>query len=354
MKKRILPFFACPLCKRSFYMDVKQSNGKHIEEGELICKGCGEIFKISNGVPRLVVEEEMDSNVKQTSESFDVKWRRHPRFGFDGSSAVSHYNWYYEKYHWTKEEFESFLSAKRLILDAGCGTGHDVALYASMTKGEVFGIDISGSVDLAYQNTKSIENVHIIQGDILNLPFKTGLFDFITSEGVLHHTPSTKLALKSLAGCLEERGDIQIYVYKRKAPIREFCDDYIRKYTTGLSQEECWGVCKAITMLGKELSNLKAEIGVPDISVLQIRKGRYDLQRFIYYNFLKCFWNDDFSFEENVMTNFDWYHPKYAHRHTPEEVKEWFRELGLKILIFDVGESGISVRAKKNTANENR
>lgn len=214
-------------------------------------------------------------------------------------------------------------------------------------RGGVIRIDLSDCVDLAYQNTKSLDNAHIIHADILNPPFKEGLFEFVTSEGVLHHTPSTRSALESIVRSLQKGGVIQIYVYKKKAPIREFCDDYIREHTTNLSPEECWKVCEAITALGRELSSLEIEIEVPDIPILQIKQGRYDLQRFIYYHFMKCFWNDDFSYEENVMTNFDWYHPKYAHRHAPKDVKEWFRELGLEIAVFDVGESGISVRGEK-------
>lgn len=347
MRRKILPYLICPICKSDLSLDIiEQTDGEHIEEGELICKNdnCAKIYKISKGVPHLLVEE-VDTNVKQTSESFNVKWNLFPRFGFDGSSAESHYKWYYEKYHWTKEKFKLFLSTKRLILDAGCGTGHDVALYAGMAKGDVFGIDISGSVDLAYQNTKTLDNVHIIQADILNLPFKDGIFDFIASEGVLHHTPSTKLAFESLVKCLTIGGEIQIYVYKQKAPLREFSDDYIRERTTKFSYDECWKVCKGITELGKELSNLKIDIEVPDIPILQIKQGKYDIQRFIFYYFMKCFWNDKFSFDENVMTNFDWYHPKYAHRHTPKEVKGWLNRL--ETVVFDVGDSGITVRAIK-------
>ncbi|MCK4526055.1 methyltransferase domain-containing protein [candidate division WOR-3 bacterium] len=345
MRKNILSYLVCPVCKSDLSIKVEQTDGEHIEEGELICKNnnCGKIFRITNGVPRLLVEEK-DSNVKQTSNSFNVKWNWYPRFGFDGSSAESHYKWYNEKYHWTKEKFKSFLSTKRLILDAGCGTGHDVALYANMTRGEVFGVDI-GSADLAYQNTKSLSNTHIIQADVLNLPFEKGLFDFIASEGVLHHTSSTKLAFESLVNCLTTRGEIQIYVYKQKAPIREFSDDYIREITTKLSPEECWKVCEGITKLGKEISDLKIDIKVPDIPVLRIKQGKYDIQRFIFYHFLKCFWNDDFSFDENVMTNFDWYHPKHAHRHTPDEVKGWFTDM--EIVVFDIGDSGITVRGIK-------
>jgi hypothetical protein len=49
----------------------------------------------------------------------------------------------------------------------------------------------------------------------------------------------------------------------------------------------------------------------------------------------------------NVMTNFDWYHPLHAHRHTPEEVRGWCVELGLQVERFDVVESGISVLARR-------
>ncbi|MBI3272619.1 MAG: hypothetical protein HYZ53_26755 [Planctomycetes bacterium] len=42
------------------------------------------------------------------------------------------------------------------------------------------------------------------------------------------------------------------------------------------------------------------------------------------------------------MINFDWYHPRYAFRHTPEEVRGWFEAHGFRVERFDVIESGIS------------
>lgn len=296
----------------------------------------------------MVIEEKIDDWQKQTSGSFDFKWRFYPQFALGGESRKFHDEWFYKKYHWTSDEFKSFLSVKKLILDAGTGTGHDVAWYAGMTNGEVFGTDISGCVDVAYKNTESLSNAHIIQADILNLPFKEETFEFIASEGVLHHTPSTRLALENLVKILATGGEMQFYVYRKKGPIREFCDDYIRQYTTKLTPQECWRVCETFTKLGKALSDLKTNVEIPDdIPILQIKEGKYDLQRFIYNNFIKCFWNDGLSYEENVLTNFDWYHPKYAHRHTPEEVKKWLEELGLKTIVFDTSESGLSVRAIK-------
>ena len=84
-----------------------------------------------------------------------------------------------------------------------------------------------------------------------------------------------------------------------------------------------------------------------DVPLLGIRAGRYDIQRLIYWNFAKMFWNDQLSLEENHHVNFDWYHPRYAHRHTEEEVRGWCSEGNLKIVHFDAQESGFTVRAVK-------
>ena len=62
----------------------------------------------------------------------------------------------------------------------------------------------------------------------------------------------------------------------------------------------------------------------------------------------KCFWNEDYDFNTNVAINLDWYRPKYAWRHTPEEVRGWCEEANLTIEHFDVCDSGISVRGCKS------
>jgi len=115
-----------------------------------------------------------------------------------------------------------------------------------------------------------------------------------------------------------------------------------------MSPEECLRTCQGITNLGKALSELNVKIQIPeDIPILQIKAGTYDLQRFIYWHMLKCYWNETLDWDMNCITNFDWYHPLHAHRHSPEEVQEWCAAENLEIVNFDVVESGISVLARK-------
>jgi len=232
--------------------------------------------------------------------------------------------------------------------DIGRGLGRDSSWFADLCKGEVFGIDISESVDIAYKRFGDKSNLHLIQADLTKLPFKRNFFDFISCDQVIHHTPNPKASFMYLVELLKERGTICVYTYKKKAPIREFCDDYIRKQSTNMSVEECMKLSKAITMLGRSLSDMNAELEVPeDIPILGIKAGKYNLQRFFYWNILKCFWNDEMGLDYSIAVNFDWYHPKYAYRYTPKEIESWMDEAGLTIKNFDIIPSGISVRAEK-------
>jgi len=134
----------------------------------------------------------------------------------------------------------------------------------------------------------------------------------------------------------------------KKGPIREFSDDYIRSITVNMTEKECLEFSKDMANLGKTLSKLKKKIRIErDIPILNIKKGVYDVQRFFYWNFVKCWWSDDVPFYQSVATNYDWYFPKFAYRHTPEEVKKWFSQSQLKIKYFKEIESGLSITGKK-------
>jgi SAM-dependent methyltransferase len=185
--------------------------------------------------------------------------------------------------------------------------------------------------------------VHVIQGDVQRLPFAAETFDYVSSDQVLHHTPDTFTSFAAIRRLARPGAPVAIYVYRQKGPIREFADDFIRERTTRMSAEDCYAFCRSVTELGRALTNVRAEVDVPEpIPMLAIEAGPQDVQRFVYWNVMKCFWNDDYDFETNVIVNFDWYHPHFAYRHTLDEVKGWFDELGLELERIDESLSGIS------------
>jgi hypothetical protein len=170
----------------------------------------------------------------------------------------------------------------------------------------------------------------------------------IFSEGALHHTSSTEKTLKYLSKLLLPGGIFLFYVYRKKGPIREFVDDYIRNYLKDFSDEEAWQKLIPLTKLGKSLGELNIEVNVPeDIPYLGIKSGKMDVQRLFYWCIFKAFYKPDFTLDEMNHINFDWYRPLNCQRHTPEEIRQWCKEAGLIIERINIEEAGITCVAKK-------
>ena len=115
-------------------------------------------------------------------------------------------------------------------------------------------------MDFAYKKYGKLSNVHFLQADLRQLPFKKSFFDYIYSDQVLHHTKNTGTSFKYLTKFLTINGHISIYVYNKKAPVREYVDDYIRNKTVKMSVKDCTEFSKQMAFLGKSLSQLKKKI----------------------------------------------------------------------------------------------
>ena len=347
MKISLVDVLRCPATGAPLrVIDAEPDGCPEIVSGRLVTD-TGREYAIVDGVPILLLPETFAEGQAETRASFSEKWRLAP--GYREATKPHYVQWYLDRYGFeTVDGLRRFLSPKRRVLDAGTGHGRDVELFAQHSSATVFGVDISNGIYNAYRDLGQLPAVNLIQADLATLPFPAGFFDFISCDQVIHHTPDTRRSLARLAGHLAPGGHLGFYVYKKKAPIREFSDDYIRSFTVGMSVDDCMKVSEAITKFGKSLSDLKVTIDVPeDIPILGIKAGTHDLQRFIYWHVFKCYWNDTMDWDSNVITNFDWYHPLHAHRHTPDEVRAWCAENRLDVVHFQEVESGISVLCQK-------
>ena len=206
------------------------------------------------------------------------------------------------------------------------------------------------TAQLAPVAPKFCVNPILSQADINNLPYRDESFDVIVSNGVFHHTPNTKISLKNSLKKLKVGGFCIFYIYKKKPPIREFSDDYIRSKISNLPYDEAYEKIKTITNFGKSLSEKNSDIIIPsDIEFLGIKKGTYNLQRFFYDNFFKCFWNKDWGYDYSNLVNIDWYHPKYCWRHTKEEILLWCNDMDLSIKYIKELESGYACFVEKTS-----
>jgi hypothetical protein len=108
-----------------------------------------------------------------------------------------------------------------------------------------------------------------------------------------------------------------------------------------------WEFSEQLTELGRRLSDLKISFESPDIPLLGIKGGKYDIQRFIYWNFLKCFWKEEWGFDLSKSTNYDWYAPSNAKRFSKSEFLSMVTENNLTITYLHEEEACYSGRFKK-------
>jgi len=345
LKPSLVNFLICPRCKRKFVLKLLKKNHGEILTGSLKCSNRHK-FDIKNGIPRLLVDK--TSDFIKTEKAFSSKWKKY----YKTYQSKKWYNftqkWFLNRFGWKNvKNFNKFLNTRHYILDVGTGIGNSAKRFSANSNAQVFAIDASDSIDFAHKKYGNIKNIHFIQADIRQLPFKKKFFDFICADQVLHHTKNTETSFKYLTKFLQKNGIISIYVYNKKQPLREFADDYIRKRTTKMSEKDCIKFSIDMTYLGKTLAELRRKIRIRrDIPILNIKAGTYDVQRFVYWNVLKCFWAEDGNFDRSVGVNYDWYYPKYAWRHTSQEVRKWHHDVGLRIIHLQEIESGISITGK--------
>lgn len=298
------------------------------------------------------LRKKYSGNQQQTADIFGFKWAKRDTYDSDAMKQMAR-DWQLERYGKHCQTLLDWLDQgdKKIIMDAGCGSAFSALLFFNdhLKKHDYLGVDISTAVNVAKErfNERGYP-ADFIQTSVLELPFSDASLDMIFSEGVLHHTDSTEEAIKYLSKKLKKGGKFLFYVYAKKAPIREFTDDFIREKIQNMSDQEAWEALEPLTKLGKTLAELKLEINVEEeIPFLGIKKGKIDIQRFFYWYVCKMYYREDFTLDEMNHINFDWFRPLNCHRQTPEQVKQWCNEAGLQIEHINVQESGISVIATK-------
>jgi len=287
VKASLLELVRSPIDGSELRLEGPHRDGDEITGGALV-DSAGTEFPIEDGVPLFAAENADDP-------TFAFKWSIiGDTYGHEEATRRSRRAWYLERFGYGSEERLADAVRGKLVLDAGCGSGVDTSMFADCG-GHVVAVDLSrAAAQATYRQAAGRPNVHVIQGDVQRLPFATGTFDYVSSDQVLHHTPDTFASLAALRGLVRPGGRIAIYVYRRKGPIREFTDDYIRERTTKMSPDECYAFCRGVTELGRALTRVGAEVDVPEpIPLLEIDAGAQDVQRFVYWNVMKCFWNDE-------------------------------------------------------------
>lgn len=218
---------------------VSKYDDKEIVEADLNCKKCEREYKVIRGIPRFAALEKIDKDKADTAENFGWQWTNFTQKD--------------EKYAqqllgWLQPVKPEFFEGK-VVLEGGCGKGRHTTLAADWGAEEVIGFDLSAAVETAYQATKHLKNVHIVQADIFRLPFKKN-FDYAFSVGVLHHTPDPKKAFTSLAGKVKIGGAISAWIYgeENNSWIINYVNPIRESFTSKIGQPTLFQLSKLPTV----------------------------------------------------------------------------------------------------------
>lgn len=374
MREHVIRQFSSPELRLNSTpkLQIYKRDGDHVEEG-VLWAGEEIWYPIIDGVPCFLtgaLEPDLTEFARKhslpprqntpqrveaaeqaiTNKTFSDKWRRFKSYGHEPQHQAFLFGWYAKKFGLNdQQELPAFYRDRKRVLEVGPGSGFNTKFIAENCTGEVVALDVSDAAHTTFENTRHLLNCTVVQADLMLAPFPDGHFDLIVADGVLHHTPNTRAAVEALYEKLAPGGQFYFYLYRKMGAARVFCDEYIRSHFMKLSPEKCYEACEGLTEFGRALSNLKATITLDKpIDVLGIPAGTHDVQRLIYYNFVKCFWNDSFDYETNNMVNFDWYHPHNAWQHTEDEVAGWLKAMGVKDYKFnDSNPNGISTLMRK-------
>lgn len=287
MWTRIVPFLACTDCAAS----LRREGDKR-----LICTGCGREFEVARGIPRLLPGAPVPATALRTVRAFERQWRTYAGlsrlFGKDRVDMAANLTG-----PRLSHRIDADWYAGRRVLDAGCGHGRYLEAFADLGA-EVVGVDVGDGPEIAGVPLDR-ENLSVVQGSVLDLPFRDGVFDLAFCDGVIHHTPDPARAYAELARVVKPGGAVYVWVYPREGTLREAVFSSARAVTTRLPGPVMRWLAFALAPL---------TIGVRSYS--GTRFGRA-------------------TWAECTQVVHDWLAPPIQSHHTYEEVAGWAAAAGL-------------------------
>lgn len=343
MHPRLMDLLACPMCAGSpFRLSIEQGGLDAIDYGVLTCSRCGADFPIVNDIPRCYPHSMSDFGRQRGSDK-DIRLD-------DGTLAQrATYNYWWQVMHTTHETYQESNSGLLLdtlsvtpddfigatILDAGCGNGRFTQVLRSMSAELVVAMDLGQGVEIAKEYQGDGPNVAYVQGSILNPPFKKGVFDWIFSWGVIHHTPYARQGFKQLSQIVGEGNHLGIYVYQLHPILTS--ENWSLMLLSLLRQ----------LVVIKPLRALCSRMSIS--STIRFFKPLWFIEKFFGFGFLGCHdesWPEKFDKRRYFRVVIDRFQSRFASEHTHEEVVRWFIQEGFQDLKISAHPQ-IGISAKK-------
>lgn len=337
MNDELLDLLACPGCRGGISLSsVVRRHSRRVMEGTLECRNCGQGYPVRGGIPRFVAGNVDDLEVR-VADLFGAEFSQFAANDDDFDSLAVRRGIFFSRTGLDPnvddigngDPFDllrlervglhadgSALKGK-VVLDAGCGGGRFTGII-SETASRTVGLDLGNQVERAFEPYAEDPRVDIVQGSVLAPPFQAGVFDVVVSLGVLHHTPAPPKGVERLAALLRPGGSLSLMVYPPEywgGVIREPFSRLVHFLLSRLAIDNALRVCRYILYpLGRLQQFLArrtwAKVVAAPLFLLPIPRHP--------------------SRSVMLATIVDYFCPPIITTHSPDEVRGWFSDAGLR------------------------
>jgi ubiquinone/menaquinone biosynthesis C-methylase UbiE/uncharacterized protein YbaR (Trm112 family) len=304
----------------------------YVDSGLLACSVCQLDFPVYKGLPVMLpyttrlheeFEQEFDARLRERRphrysnrepvqgerfvlSSFSTEWLA---YDFDGVIWEMDYADHERRFLAELGPFALKPRQRGTFMELGCGIGITTHLAQKNFDVDAVGVDLSLASMRAALRYRENPFLHFVQGSVFYLPFREATFDVIYSRGVLHHTYSTSKAFASLARYAKPGGATYLWVYGPKS----INDNLLRR-----------SLHTAERAVRKLLSG--RDSGVLANMILWPLAGAY-----VVFNHARRLADptiQPYNFQRARHAARDRFTPEFAHRHSSDEVLDWFRRAG--------------------------
>jgi SAM-dependent methyltransferase len=332
MRQILLDYIACPECTGDLEGNFEVWDGHEAMEGTLNCASCGTRYPLVRGVPRMNAAMKGLENVART---FGYEWRSFHEGEFEdetvfGRTPDEDWRYFLEGLGIEESELEG-----KAVLDAGCGSGRLTRQIGDHGAGIVIGVDMNDAVEHVYRSTRDADNVHIVQGNIMKLPFKNKVFDLVWSNGVIHHTPDAAACHLALSRMVKPGGTLYVWVYARRFSPFKLAKDFA-------------DIAKISKLPEPALLALCRLLAYPSLALLSLYRLMVHLP--LVRTTPRLEWTSRRrTLKELRLTWFDTLSPQYDTTHSEPEVVGWFQRAGFED-IAAIEEPKVGVRGVLRSA----
>jgi len=325
MKTWLLDLLECPSCRGAgpLRLEAGERSRDDILGGDLVCLGCGQRHPIVNGVPRFVASDNY-------AHAFGWQWNRWRKLQID---RLSGHRLSEARFIADSRWDPSWIRGK-LILDAGCGAGRFTDVAAQLGA-RVIACDLSSAIEACRTNCAEPEGLSPIRGEVaqvqanlLDLPFRAGVFDAVFCMGVIQHTPDPPQVMRALPRLLKPGGRLAYNFYEH-SPLRKFevIKYALRRTTPGWPEPRLLALCKAmvatlfpVTFVMSRIPVVRALVRF--IPICATHSPALTLRQ---------------QYEWTLLDTFDWFNPRYEICQDHREVAKLLSGLGLREVVSAPG-----------------